>query len=411
MDIQKKEIYLGKGAIEIKINSGRFEIIGGEYTEGTFKIPQGKQLPFICLEPGSLDITGGEWEKLEKSTIPAIWYEIPEMVKKNNVKKILVYGEVDTGKSFFSTFIANRLMDMGLKTGVIDTDTGQSDIGAPGTIGYGLFDKKYSSLSSVPVEKEYFIGNLSPGGSFAVFLAGISKVAQYASKTSDVFIMDTTGWVHGDGGRSIKRAKTDIVDPDMAILLQRGTELEHLVQHLPESKIVRIKVSKSASFTSQEVRRQLRETISKRYFKNAKEVEFSLDQVNFERTYLGSGVIEHGDFLDVLRFEKLPAWEGNLMVFAENIEQKQKAELLAKYPNTRWFRPSYLKDIYVGIADSNGFALSVGTIQKVDFLNKKITVLTPLADSTKNKAAFIQMGLTRYEKDGTEAGFVVPGSI
>ncbi len=411
MKTKKDKLYLAKGEITVDIKNGKYEIIGAIYTNGKISIPNGKQLPFICLEDGDLDITGGLFEELSASTIPKIWYDIPDIVIDKKIKKIVVLGEVDTGKSFFSTFIANQLLERELKVGVIDTDTGQSDIGAPGTIGFGIFDRSYFSLSEVPINRQFFIGNHSPGGCFTTFLSGISRITKYAEKKTDVFILDTTGWVHGDGGRSIKRAKIDIIDPDLIILLQRDNELEHLVRHIEKDKILRLTVSKRASDTSQIIRKELRENISRSFFKNAKEKIFSFDSVKFDRCFLGSGNQENNDFLDVLYMEKLPGWEGDLIVFPDNIDKNHFSTILNKYPRAKWFRPQYLKNIYVGLTNSNGFALAVGIISGIDFTNKNVSILTSLNESEKDKVKFIQIGSLRYNYDGTEAGFVPPGTI
>ncbi len=411
MKVNKNDIYLIKGPAKIILSSGLFEVIGAYYRSGNINIHEGKQLPIIVKEDGVLDINGGSYEKLDHSTIPKKWYEIPNIVKAQKLKKILILGEVDTGKSFFTTFIANQLGNLNVKVGAIDTDTGQSDIGAPGTIGFGIFDKPHFNLSDVKPDKQFFIGNLSPGGGFSIFLAGVSKILEYSLTKVDTVIVDTTGWVHGDGGRAIKRAKLDIVDPDLIILLQRGRELEHLVQHIDRSKIIDLKVSKKASNTSQEVRKTLREEISKRYFENGETITFDLNNVLFDRVYTKSGVKMENNNLDILYLEKLPAWEGTVVVFPENIDLNKRTELLGKFGKSVWYTPKYLKDIFVGLCDNEGFCLSVGIIDNIDFVNKKISVYLNKKNCNKDNIKMIQFGAIRYNKHGEEAGFVIPGSI
>ncbi|MCD6578662.1 hypothetical protein J7L48_04240 [bacterium] len=411
MKANKNDIYLVKGPSTIILKNGLFEVIGANYDSGNISIHEGKQIPIIVKEEGELDINGGSYEKLDHSTIPEKWYEIPKLIKEKSIKKILILGEVDTGKSFFTTFIANQLGNLGVSVGAIDTDTGQSDIGAPGTIGFGIFNKPHFNLSDVKLDKQFFIGNLSPGGGFSIFLAGISKILRYALSKVDSVIVDTTGWVHGDGGRAIKRSKLDIVDPDLVILLQRGRELEHLVQHIDRSKIIDLKVSKKASNTSQEVRKSLREEISRRYFENGGPITFDFNKVLFDRVYTKSGVKMENDNLDILYLEKLPAWEGTVVVFPDNINKKRRNELLGKFGKSIWYSPKYLKDIFVGLSDENGFCLSVGIIESIDFVNGKISIYLNKKDCEKDDVRLIQFGSIRYNNKGEEAGFVIPGSI
>ncbi len=410
MKINKGDIYLAKGEIKVEIKSGSFELIGAIFKSGEINIPEGKQMPFICKEAGELVPSNEKFEKLDHNTIPENWYAIAERIAKENIKRVVILGEVDTGKSFFSIFLANRLTAMNKRTGIIDSDTGQSDIGAPGTIGFGIFDKHYFALPDVPVQKQYFIGNHSPGGLFTVFLAGIAKIAAYAEKHTDCFIVNTTGWTHGDGARCLKKAKLEIVDPDLAILMQRDSELEHLTAHMPDEKIVRLSVSRKATPTSQTVRKELREKISRRCFAGSRKIALPFSGFKFERVFLGSGKPLETKENEILYAEKLPAWEGHVIIFKEDTTPAKAGEIAASY-RARYCRPSYLEKTFVGLADADGFAIAVGSVEKADFLKKELTVVTDLETGREGEIKFVQMGSLRYSSDGNEAGFILPSAI
>ena len=113
-------------------------------------------------------------------------------------------GEVDTGKTFFSTYLANRLLEKVGKTAILDCDTGQSDIGCPGTFGMLVLKKPAIFLTEINPTYMYLLGAHSPGLHFVPALTGLVDMLKKAEKDADALIIDTTGWVQGDGGRAIK---------------------------------------------------------------------------------------------------------------------------------------------------------------------------------------------------------------
>ncbi|MGB9618976.1 MAG: Clp1/GlmU family protein, partial [Armatimonadota bacterium] len=67
----------------------------------------------------------------------------------------MVIGGVDAGKTNFCVQLANAGVEAGLPTAVVDADVGQSEIGAPGTIGMGLVENCIETLSEIPAKRIY----------------------------------------------------------------------------------------------------------------------------------------------------------------------------------------------------------------------------------------------------------------
>ena len=74
---------------------------------------------------------------------------------------IVLIGGSDTGKTTLVERIADWLAGSGT-VAVVDSDMGQSHIGPPTTIGWGLVKSEFAHWNSIKTESFYFIGATSP---------------------------------------------------------------------------------------------------------------------------------------------------------------------------------------------------------------------------------------------------------
>lgn len=414
-EIKQKEIYLISGPATIKVNQGTISVIGAEFKDGMeFNLPIGKRVPVEAVTDCEIEANlsgNAEINKLDKKTIPDLWDELAEKIYNEKLKKILILGEVDTGKSFFTTYISNKLIQQDSTVGILDCDIGQSDVGPPGALGLAICKEKFLFLSQQPADSIYFIGSLSPGLHLTSFLTGIDQLTKEGEDAADFLIIDTTGWVHGDGGRQVKRSKIEIIQPDLVILLQRNTELEHLVLSVPEDKVFRLPVSKKASGTSQVDRKKLRELVSIKYFEGSKKYSIPLEKIITERVYFKTGTKLELDNPRIDHAEKLPAWEGALVFINQELETNELAALQKQYGNIRQFKSGTEKYITIALLDSNRKTLGLGTIEKFDFENNQISFYSPLSPEEISKVKIIQFGSNRTGFNGKEMGFIDPGQL
>lgn len=415
LNVKKSDFYLLNGSANVKVDSGAIEIIGAHLGAGEqVNVPAGKKIPILGVEDANLTIEAPQEAlvKMETTSIPAEWDDLAASIaaekKAGCLYKILVLGEVDTGKTFFSTYLANRLLAKVGKTAILDCDTGQSDIGCPGTFGMLLLEKPAIFLTELAPTHMYLLGAHSPGLHFVAALTGLVDMLHKAEKEADALIIDTTGWVQGDGGRAIKKAKLDIVQPDKVILMQRGTELEHLVKHLPSEKIVRLPVSKKASSTSQMERKELRELVSRRYFVDAKVFEIPFRQVFTDRCYFLTGT--RLELEGTLHAEKLSGWEGTLVVTSGPL----LPEMMKNWPKDlgmiRNFIAGNEKGLMVALLDADQNMLAIARLEEMDFLNNNFRLRSNYSGDT-GLIKGIQFGSLKLTESGDEAGFIEPGAF
>lgn len=415
LTLKKDEFYLLNGPAIINVESGVIEVIAAKVATGeTVTVPVGKKIPLLGIENSQLKIEAAAdaLTRMEASSIPQEWDDLAASIAKEKKQgvlyKILVLGEVDTGKTFFSTYLANRLLSKVGKTAILDCDTGQSDIGCPGTFGMLLLNKPAIFLTELEPTHMYFLGAHSPGLHFVPALTGLVEMLRKAEKEADALIIDTTGWVQGDGGRAIKKAKLDMVQPDKVVLMQRGTELEHLVRHLPAEKIVRLPVSKKASATSQMDRKELRELVSRRYFVNSKVFEIPFRQVTTDRSYFLTGTRIELD--GTLHAEKLSGWEGTLVVTSGPI----MPDMMKAWPKDLGMIRSFVagneKGLMIALLDADQNMLAIARLEEMDFLNNNFRIRSNYKGDT-GKIKGIQFGSLKLTETGNEAGFMEPGAF
>ncbi|MFB0526718.1 MAG: Clp1/GlmU family protein [bacterium] len=413
LKLKKGDIYLFKGPCLLTVNGGKFEAVGKTLeNREEVKIPRGKSIPVETLMDGELVLDfeeGGEREHLSQRTIPDSWNELVEQLSKKGVRIVLILGQTDTGKTFFCSYLANRLLAQGLKAGILDCDTGQSDIGPPGTIGLAVLPGQIIFPGEVEPTALYFTGSNSPAFHFMPSLVGLKRLVDQGLTLADILIIDTPGWVQGEKARALHRSEIEMLSPDVIILLQRSDELEHLVKSYPREKIVRIPVTKGPSPRNHEERKVLREAMYKKYLKQADYVELDLDEIQTDRAYFKTGKEIKLEGIQYLWAERLSGLEGLLLVTERPLSEEESIMVKREVGvyNLKNILAGNEKNILVGLLDSIGEVLSIGIIDRIDYKARKIRIFTPVKEKEKIKT--IQFGSLRLTPEGTEAGFVEPG--
>jgi len=207
--------------------------------------------------------------------------KIIEAILKKENKTIMVVGDSDTGKTTLIEELL-RLLVRRYGVGVVDVDIGQSHIGPPTTIAWGLVKEKFINWESILVEDMYFVGTTSPYGNLLPTLTGARFIYDLAKEKTDKVIIDTTGMIRGGAGKILKICMTEIIRPEILLALEREKELEHILisfkkMNFPE--IFKIPVSDFVNLKSWVERRDYRERKFKDYFKETKVLTLSLDEV------------------------------------------------------------------------------------------------------------------------------------
>jgi len=328
----------------------------------------------------------------------------------------LVLGEVDTGKSTFCAVLASAAFQAGQPAGwrvaVVDADIGQSDIGPPACVSFGLLEGPVETLEQVPPLGADFVGATSPVGRLLQTATATATMTRAARSAGAGFIViDTTGLVHGEPARALKAAKVALVDPDMIIALQREDEVEHLLA--PYSRrsrpaTVRLPVSRRVEKKTWEERKARRERKFAQRLAHGTPLEFSLRSVAVEGSFSLTGSALPGHWLSHLE-EVL----GCPVQYAERSDQATLAivegadanemeiiRLRAHQAGVVARSSAEFKNILVGLMDASGATLDIGVTSNMDLRKQTVTIHTALDAGAK--VACIRLGYMRVAPDGRE---------
>jgi polynucleotide 5'-hydroxyl-kinase GRC3/NOL9 len=226
------------------------------------------------------------------------WFDVSNTLKEEKGIAILL-GATDTGKSTLAKFLISNLCQQGLKVALVDADIGQSFLGPPATIGLAVFksDPDWEIVLSPP--EIFFVGAATPEGLFPIHLKGVKRMVDKApSYGADVILVDTTGFVSGEGGKELKVRKIDLVSPRFILALQKDDEIEHILELYKENpffEILRPSLSEKVRPRSIEERKIYRTNRFQDYFKHSVIQELAIEEIQIE----GEVVDPNGDSIPV----------------------------------------------------------------------------------------------------------------
>lgn len=217
--------------------------------------------------------------------------EVRKAVLDPQNRIIMTIGASDTGKTTLIEDLITLLTQTPREVAVVDGDIGQSHLGPPTTIGWGLVENKFQSWKKIPLRDFYFTGATSPFGNLLPTAIGAKLISDIAKNHAEKVVMDTTGMVRGGAGRALKISKIDLVQPQLILALQREDELEHILtffrgMYLP--RIHKIPVPFGIIQKTYSERSAYRERRFRDYFRNAKKIFLSLDEIGIDNTEGGA---------------------------------------------------------------------------------------------------------------------------
>ncbi len=348
-------------------------------------------------------------------TTPSWEQAISEIIAEPGVS--MVIGAVDTGKTHFCTLLANAGIRAGIRTAIVDADVGQSEIGAPGTIGMAIVEAPFETMSDLTPNGLYFVGATSPMRHLVECVVGTKKMVDAAlAEGGKLVVVDTTGLIDGEIGRKLKTYKADLVRPKYLVGIQKKREVECLLAPFAKSSDIltfKLSASELARRKPVEFRTARRQLKFYNHFHECPGHIVHLDSVSTWNTWLGTG--------RSLKWQYQKALEDSLgcrVLHAEvtgrgiyaiseqpcNQEKLISAQEYFKSVPVSVVAAEVFTNLLVGLADENGNTLDVGLIQAIDFKERFIFILSPI--KTISPVRVIQFGSLRVTREGKELGTV-----
>lgn len=320
-------------------------------------------------------------------------------------------GDKDTGKTTFVTHLANTLFSQGCSVGIIDADIGQSDIGPPTTIGFGVVQRPLNTPGDVDLQSLYFVGAISPKGHLLPLVIGTRKMLDKAlNQDIQKILIDTTGLVQGQLGRVLKQQKIELVAPDVLVCLQKSNECEPLLkvyQSFEKPRVMRLSANQHCRTKTPSERQANRARLFESYFTAAQTLQVSLGNVGLFETPLFSGVPLSAQELERLQRELSQA-APFLSAPAPGVTPPKAAAprllrgeyldndlLLVTSPKLRHYEVMTLKtlvsdvnfikhsspqeyhNLLLGVLNNQGECCALGVLRSLDFSTKQAAIFTP----------------------------------
>lgn len=404
------------GPASLSLLSGKISVLGAPLMiDEKLVVREGKRLPLWVKKQASLELLLGEgasFNEVDEGTVPSSWEDIAkEIFSLKEPVIVMVIGGVDSGKTSFCTFLANEAVKKKCRTGIIDADLGQSDVGPPSTVGFNFVTETVKDLFDINAQDAVFVGSTSPSGSIKRIIKGLIQLKERAVEESVNFlVINTDGWIEGEEATAYKTRLVDKISPSAVVGMQHESELTTILNALHGVKALVIDSPQLIQPRSREKRKTLRELSYKKYLKSAKMQSLSFSWIKVKDSILGSGGPLPHRRLETLQnlFGKkfIYSEENSAIIFgvlrkSEEITEEQlnnAEEYFGK--KVKVIRDGEEEGLLVGLKDEEDKFLGIGILHGVDYKRKLLKVYTPVSE----KVAILHFGQIKLNKNCREIG-------
>lgn len=185
---------------------------------------------------------------------------------------VFLLGDMDAGKTTFGIELLRRATEAGIPSALVDADIGQSTTGPPTTVGLKLCAgmREVTAATLRVADALSFVGAVSPRGHLLPLVTGTGKLVATAREAGcRLIVVDTTSYISGIYGQTLKFHKMDLVRCDFVVAIERGGELDPLIglaQRFTPAEVVELEVPAQVVPRSAEERSTLREQQFAAYF-------------------------------------------------------------------------------------------------------------------------------------------------
>ena len=187
---------------------------------------------------------------------PPDWSDVAARITHESVRRVMVVGAADVGKSTFCHFLLRTARAGGRTAALLDTDVGQKTVGPPACV----------TVAEGDSSKLVFVGTTDPVQGWRRVVDGARWLAHEVN--SDLVIVNTSGLLAGPG-RRLKADKIAAIQADRLIAIGGGSDLEHIISDHPTVPVLCLARSPVARRKTDAARRARRQQAFRSYFVDA----------------------------------------------------------------------------------------------------------------------------------------------
>ena len=403
ISLKKNNVLRVKGPLSLILTEGSLRIFG-YIAKPPFKyvVPSYKSAAIVANEDSKINIIAGENGKYEivEDDVIIKWENISKETLETKEKPlvIVVIGTVDSGKSTFTTLLANTSANLGFNTAIVDADIGQADIGPPTFVSLGFVDEQHLTLAEVEPSMYSFIGTTTPYNVVDKIVLSIVNLSREAlRKNAEVVIVNTDGWFKGSRAVEAKFKTIFHVKPNVVFAIRKNTCINEInrLENALKSFNVDFKIIDSPEFVKErslEERKNIRELAYTRYFRNSEVRELNLKEISITGLELFSGRILEAKELDLIsEILSMPKYSKIILGALVNrtmyliirgnmvsIDMESMGRLRENYGSIRLkiLREGWERGLIVSVINRDMEEVAIGYIETIDFESSKIKVRT-----------------------------------
>lgn len=338
----------------------------------------------------------------------------------------LVIGATDRGKTTLTTKWA-KACAAERTTFVLDTDTGQSEIGPPGCLGLAKALPTTDRLSDLKPDATFFVGAVTPSTAALEHVVACARSVNTARALgAECLLIDTPGWVHGPGARRWLTALAQAVSPTAIAGVGIDNELDGLLKVLQAAtgaEIENVSPPEGVQRKPAGLRSTRRVTRLSKALDGGRELALPLDKIATLGSTMGTGAPLPPELLrwctsamkaPVIHAEQA---EGVLTLFVDGPLRPGWESFtgpIAYHFSVKSVRVLSLRQhigVILGLHDGNGKLLSIGRLSGLNPERGELKVMGTLSESAAERIALLAFGRFRCAADGSDIQDLKPGEI
>ena len=410
-----------RGPARLRVVRGLVYAIGLKLREGNSLVVRSDRV--ICceaLEESKVELAIGAGGGLEAASeaeeVIRKWRELAENIIANH-RLVVVVGEVDSGKSTFSTILLNTAVSKGLKAAFLDEDVGQSDIAWPGVVGLAYTDKPVYWIRDLKPESVEFVGSTSPVGNEVEVITAVVRLINEARRKADFTVVNTDGWVSGTRAIKFKTCLVRAIAPDAVVVMKGDGGADGLARALRVMgyRVIHASSPQARMRKTKAARKSYRESALVSLLMGSRKLRIDLKRLPVVNLPIGGE--SRDEYLETRlgeltgqRVIVFRAGDQALIVTRERAQAEVLRRLSSRIEELVGVRELLviceedLNGAYVGLHGEHGRLISCGVIRGVDLRRMTLLIEAPLESCENIK--YMVLGKLRIAPDGSEAGFL-----
>ncbi len=333
-------------------------------------------------------------------------------------ERILILGASDRGKTYTVHQLAREAARTH-KVALIDGDTGQSELGPPGTVSWAWMQPEGPQRGGTR-----FVGALSPASAALEQIIALTEVVRQAETAgAQLLFLDTPGYVTGPGARRFLASLVQALTPNRILVLEKDGELgslPSLLATLSGAELSPLPVADAVVRKSPSVRATRRLTRLARALEGATEHQLALEGLTTLGATLGTGapIAPHlarwaGTALRLSCVYGEIA-EGTLALFVNGLLRPGWESLVGltldhfRVTRVRAISLTSLEGVCLGLHDEKGRYLGIGRFLGLDPETQRLKLSTTVP---LEYLALLTFGRFRITADGQMLGELKPGEL